>query len=162
MSGLLLPKGVYAAKKAAEIRAKSQGVEQSVPPVALGTSMHVYDLDTPVPNGVPTPERFLIALMPVDIKARIGSIFIPDSAIEAQMWVNGLGKVCAVGPGVYRGRRFEEMGLTPEDGPKVGDIVVYNSKSPNRLTVDGRTIIFVADDAITSRVDPALAHLIKF
>lgn len=161
MSGLLLPKNVYAAKQAAAIRAKSQ-VAESSPHVALGTTMHVYDLDTPVPRGVPTPERFLIALMPVDVKAKIGSIFIPDSAIEAQMWANGLGKVCAVGPGVYKGRRFEEMALTPDDAPKVGDIVVYNSKSPNRLTVDGRTIILVSDDAISARVDPALAHLIKF
>lgn len=166
MSGLLLPKNVYAAKKAAQIRANSEAAkvgnatEDAFP--QRGATMHIYDMATPVPRGVPAPHRFLMALMPVDIKAKIGSIFIPDGAIEAQMWINGLGKVCALGPGVYKGRRYEEMGLSPEDAPKIGDIVIYNAKSPNRITVDGRTLIYVADDATTASVDPALAHLIKF
>ena len=161
MTGLALPKHVYARREAE----KAKAAQPAPIPSALAstiTGLRIYDLDTPVPHGVPVPHRFLIALMPVDIKARVGSIILPDSAIDAQLWLNGLGKVCAVGPGVYRGRRFAEMDLGPADAPKVGDIVIYNAKSPNRLIVSGKTLIYVADDAISATVDPDLAHLVQF
>jgi len=164
MAGLVLPKHVYDARQAAQAKANKKteaGPGPSVP-IINEAGVEVYDIDTPIPIGVPVPHRWLVALMPVAIRSKIGSIHIPDSAVDAQLWINGLGKVCAVGPGVYKGRRYEEMGLSPEDAPKVGDIVIYNAKSPNRIRIGERTLIYVNDDGITASVDPALAHLVKF
>jgi len=139
-------------------------VPVNLPPVPVAThgNHEIYDLDTPVPQGVPTPHRYLVLVMPVMVRSKIGSVWLPDQAIDDQLWINGLGKVCAVGPGVYKGRRFADIGLTPEDAPKIGDVVIYNAKSPNRLTVDGRTLLFVNDDSLYGTVDPASAHLITF
>jgi co-chaperonin GroES (HSP10) len=158
--GLLVPKRHAMQRQAA----KSAPVPVNLPPVPVAThgNHEIYDLDTPVPQGVPTPHRYLVLVMPVMVKSKIGSIFLPDQAVDDQLWINGLGKVCAVGPGVYKGRRFEEIGLTPEDAPKIGDVVVYNAKSPNRIMVDGRKLLFVNDDALFGTVDPASAHLITF
>lgn len=162
MAGLLLPGHVYQAQQRAKAKASAVPTPVDQPQVDARNGLEIYNLDTPIPEGIPTPERFLLFVMPVDVKDRIGSLFIPDSAVEAQLWVNGIGKVCAKGPGVYRGRRFEEQGLTPDDAPSVGDLVIYNAKSPNRIKIAGRTLILVADDAILARVDPAHAHKIVF
>jgi co-chaperonin GroES (HSP10) len=160
MSRLLVPKR-HAVQRQAE---RSAPVPVTLPdvPLAVQGNHEIYDLDTPVPQGVPTPHRYLVLVMPVMVKSKIGSIFLPDQAVDDQLWINGLGKVCAVGPGVYKGRRFEEMGLSPDDAPKIGDIVIYNAKSPNRITVAGRKLLFVNDDGLFGTVKPDDAHLVQF
>lgn len=177
MSGLLLPKGTYIARQREKAAAAAAAAAASSVSPDAGTNhpfapvqsmgkdcsgIELYDLSTPIPSYVPTPARFLIALMPVSVKDKIGNVWLPDTAIEQQMWINGIGKVCALGPGVFKGRRFEDMGLTPEDAPKVGDLVIYNAKTPNRFKVDGVTLILVADDGYHMTVDPEHAHRITF
>lgn len=163
MSRLLVPNRI-AKQRLAEKAADTAPVPASLPlPALVSKSQHeIYDLDTPVPEGVPTPHRYLVLVMPVMVRSRIGSILLADQTIEDQLWINGLGKVCAVGPGVYRGRRFEEMGLTPADAPAIGSIVIYNAKTPNRITVGGRKLLFVNDDGLFGTVRPEDAHLIQF
>jgi co-chaperonin GroES (HSP10) len=163
MSSLLVPR--HLAKKRLAEKAPASAPAIALPPLpALATqgNHEIYDLDTPVPEGVPAPHRYLVLVMPVMVRSKIGSIFLPDQAVSDQLWINGLGKVCALGPGVYKGRRFEEQGLSPEDAPRIGDIVIYNAKSPNRITVDGRKLLFVSDDGLFGTVDPATAHLVQF
>ena len=165
MSRLLVPKRhamQHQAAKAAKVDAESAKLPLPSGLISTQGSHEIYDLETPVPFGVPTPHRYLVLVMPVMVRSKIGNIFLPDQAVDDQLWINGLGKICAVGPGVYKGRRYEEMGLSPDDAPKIGDIVIYNAKSPNRITVGGRKLLFVNDDGLFGTVEPENAHLVQF
>jgi co-chaperonin GroES (HSP10) len=91
-----------------------------------------------------------------------GLIILTDQTIADQHWTHGMAEVVAVGPSVYRGKKFEDMGLTPEDGPKVGDIVFFESRAPRRFKFNGELLLMVPDDAIGFSVDPDHADKISF
>lgn len=110
------------------------------------------------------PERWLMIVTPVGIKKKSkGGILIPEQAQDDQYWTSGLGMVVAHGPAVYRGRQFADKGLSPEDAPPVGSLVVYNAKTPLRVKVDDLVLIYINDDATLARVpDASQAHRIVF
>lgn len=97
------------------------------------------------------PDRFYVVVKQVAIKQKIGSILMPTSAVDAQSWTHGMALVIKVGPSVYRGRKFEDVGLTPDDGPKVGDVIYFEARTPRRLKVDGEEYLLIPDDAIMGR-----------
>ena len=87
------------------------------------------EIDSPVPNGV--IERvcmFNMVVAPIAVRTKIGSIFLPAKVVDDSKWYHGLGQVKFVGEACYTGRRFEDMGLTPDKAPKVGDLVYYNPR----------------------------------
>jgi hypothetical protein len=113
-------------------------------------------------EALPYPERFNLIVRPVGIKKMMGSIILPDQVVDAQQWTHGTALVCKVGPSVFRGQRFKDMGLGPEDGPKVGDLVYVMPRNPNRFEVDGELYMLIADDGIFARLDPKHAHRITY
>lgn len=119
------------------------------------------DLKIPL-DALPYPERFNIIVKPVGVKKMIGSLIMPDQVVDGQQWTHGTAVVCRVGPSVFRGQRFKDMGLGPEDGPKVGDLVYIMPRNPNRFKVDGEIYMLIADDGIFARLDPKQAHRIEY
>jgi hypothetical protein len=113
-------------------------------------------------EALPYPERFNLIVKPVGVKKKVGSIILADQTVDAQQWTHGTAVVCKVGPSVFRGQRFKDMGLGPEDGPKVGDLVYIMPRNPNRFEVDGELYMLIADDGIYARLDPAHAHRITY
>ena len=108
------------------------------------------------------PHRFYLLVKQYGVKKQIGSIFVPESAVDAQEWTHGLGVVLRVGPSVYRGRRFEEINLGPDDGPKAGDIVMFEARQPKRFRFHGHTYFLLPDDACTITVAPEAADHVSF
>jgi hypothetical protein len=111
------------------------------------------DLTIPL-EALPYPERFNLIVKPVGIKKKVGSIILADQTIDAQEWTHGTAVVCKVGPSVFRGQRFKDMGLSPADAPKVGDLVYIMPRNPNRFEVDKELYMLIADDGIFARLDP--------
>jgi co-chaperonin GroES (HSP10) len=128
---------------------------------ALATSTaHATSIDTDDkwlgenidPAKIPVPERFQLAVKQVGLrKQSAGGILLPDQVVDNQKWLQGVGVVVAKGPAVYRGKKFEDMGLHPNDAPKVGDLVMFEARAPRRAEVDGETILYIPDDAAFAR-----------
>lgn len=113
-------------------------------------------------EAIPDPDRFNLVVKQVEIKKKIGSIIVPSSTIDAQSWTHGMAVVVKRGPSVYRGKKFEEMGLSPDDGPKVGDVIYYESRAPRRFKVDGEEFLVIPDDAVIARFHRAHISRIGF
>lgn len=116
---------------------------------------------------IPDPDRFYLLVTQVAIKRKVGNIIIPDKTVDDQVWNHGLGLVVKVGPSVYRGTRFKDMDLTPDEGPRQGDLVLFQARTPNRIEIalpEGghRLFLQIADDAILGRVKREHMHRIKF
>lgn len=122
-----------------------------------------HGADVPVLEHVPDPERYYLAVAQYKVKKKVGSILLPDSAVDAQGWTHGLAVVLKVGPCAFKGRKMEDLGLSPENAPKVGDIVCYTARVvPSRLKVDGIEVMYIPDDAPYARVTPAQAQFVTF
>lgn len=118
-------------------------------------------------DWIPDPDRFLMTVTQVAIKKKVGLLHLPDQTIADQEWNHGLGLVIKVGPAVYQGQRFKDMGLDENHAPKVGDLVLFQAKTPNRIKVDlpgggSRLFLQIADDAILGRVKREHMHRVKF
>jgi hypothetical protein len=73
-------------------------------------------------DALPMPERFNLIVAQVAIKKKVGSLILADQTIQDQQWTHGLVVVVKVGPSVFKGKRFEDMGLSSDDAPQVGDM----------------------------------------
>jgi hypothetical protein len=129
------------------------------------------DLEDPIPTGLPIPATYRMFVMPVGIKTALrvktddGDKFIhmPDQAIDAELWLNCLGKVCALGPACFAHPRYKELGLERKDFPNVGSIILYSARSPLRFTFKGTRILVINDDHwFANVVDPSTAGSFKF
>jgi co-chaperonin GroES (HSP10) len=124
--------------------------------------------ELPPLEWIPNPDRFYLFVIQVAVKTVTdGGIIIPGTMVADQEWNHGLGLVIKVGPAVYRGKRFEDMGLHPSEGPKPGDLVLFQARTPNRVRVSlpgggSRLFLEIADDAILGRVQREHMHRIKF
>lgn len=113
-------------------------------------------------DAIPDPQLWNVVVKQIAIKKRVGNILLPDQTISDQEWTHGLCMVIKVGPAVYRGKKFEDMEITPEMAPKPGDIYKFKARTPERFQVDGETFIEVADDALTLKVDRKAIDRIAF
>lgn len=108
------------------------------------------------------PDRWNIVIKQIGIKKKVGSIYIPLEAQDAQSYTHGMAVVVKVGPSVYRGRKFEELNLTPDDGPKPGNIVYFEARMPRRLKIDGEEYLIIPDDAVIGRFDRKHINRVSF
>mgnify|MGYP001179290597 CR=1 FL=1 len=115
--------------------------------------------DKPVPDlaAIPDPERYYMIVRQVGKKRKIGSIILSEQTVADQDWTHGAAVVVKLGPSVYRGRKYEDMGLTPADAPQPGTLVMFEARSPKRIKIDGELYLIIADDATFAR--PSLAEL---
>ena len=113
-------------------------------------------------EAIPDPDRFNLIIKQVEIKKMFGSIIAPTAVVDGQSWTHGMAIVVKCGPSVYRGRKFEDMGLGPDDGPKVHDVIFYESRAPKRFKVDGEEFLIIADDAVLARFDRKHLNRIGF
>lgn len=112
---------------------------------------------------IPSPARWNIVIRQLGIKEKIGSLYMPDSVKDAQSYTHGMGVVLKVGASVFRGKKYEDLGLSPDDGPKPGDIVCFRAHSaPTRFKVDGIELMVIPDDAYYATVSPEQADFISF
>ena len=139
---------------------------------------HVWGVETPIPEGVPDPGLWRVALMPVgQVQKTRGSIILPDETLDTQNWTHPLWKVLKVGPLACRGPAY--AGFTEEELAETranlvpGALYLVDAKAPRRYDlrvqvwdadknamVDKKMVIIVVnDDQLWSRVDPA--HLDK-
>lgn len=124
--------------------------------------------DLPPLDWIPDPDRFMLLVTQIGIKKKsAGGIIIPDQTVDGQEWNHNMGLVIKVGPSVYTGHRFVDMGLNKDQAPKPGDVVLFQAKTPNRLKVDlpnggERLFLQIADDAVLGRVKREHMHRIKF
>jgi co-chaperonin GroES (HSP10) len=147
MSGLALPKHVYAEREAKKAMEKLQAQREAA------TLASRLVLDIPEVQPLPfTPDRWLMVVVQVGVKATTGGIEMPDQVQENMQWTSGLGRIVARGDAVYQGKLFADKGMTPENAPQVGDFVIFNAKTPLRIKYEGKDHIFINDDAILARV----------
>lgn len=112
---------------------------------------------------LPEPERFYLIIKPVGLmRTSSGGIIIPDVAIDNQEWTHCTAVVCRVGKAVYRGKRFEDMGLHHTDGPKVGSLIQVNPRNPKRFYFDRELYMYVPDDGFDGRIRSDVAHRITY
>jgi len=129
------------------------------PLLSPGTSLDLEDkwLGEEVPDLelIPRPARFHMTVKQLHVRKKIGSILMPDQVVDAQGWTHGMGIVLKLGKAVYRGRKYEDMGLTPEDdGPQVGDVILFQARTaPVRYKVQGIEVLVIPDDAYHSTCD---------
>lgn len=122
----------------------------------------------PPMDWIPDPDRYFLLITQVGIKRKsAGGILLPDASISDQQWNHGLGLVIKTGPAVYTGQRFRDMNLDVSHAPTVGDLVLFQARTPNRIEVqmpDGgwRLFLEIADDALLGRVKREHMHRIKF
>ncbi len=124
----------------------------------------VHDLDTPIPEGVPIPHVWKIALFPVRTRAVTrGGIILTDDTLEVQLWHHQLFKVAKVGSQVMRGPAYEGYTIAEEERPKVGDLWLINPKAPQRYIYKGIHFVVINDDQLISRIDdPSTVEHFKF
>lgn len=115
-------------------------------------------------EAVPEPEKFYMAVTQVAIKKKTaGGVLLPDQSVDDQQWTSGLAIVVKVGPSCFKGRRFEDIGLTEADVFKPGELIHFNAgASPRRIHVDGRLFLYITDDSVISRPDRRHMHRLKF
>jgi co-chaperonin GroES (HSP10) len=98
-------------------------------------------------------ERFQVLVKQVNVKEMsAGGILLPDQAKDDQTWTHGMCQICALGPSVYRGRKYVDMDLTPRDAPKVGEVFWFNARAPQRIKIDGITFMAIPDDGLVMRI----------
>lgn len=112
---------------------------------------------------VPEPARYYLIIRQLGIKEKIGSVLLPDSAKDAQSYTHGVGVVLKVGPAAFKGRKFEDMGLTNEQGPKPGDVVQFQARGvPTRFKVQDIELLAIPDDAYYATVLPEQVPYVSF
>lgn len=109
-------------------------------------------------------ERYQILVRQLGIKKRIGTIIVPDSVVDSQRWTHGLVMVIKLGPGVYAGKRFEDMGLSRDDAPKPGDVWAIESRisASRRCDLLGSEYFILPDDCGFMRIERDAAHLVTY
>lgn len=120
----------------------------TLPPDDFGMN----DISDPMPAGLGDPFGYNIYVMPVKPKRKVGSIFLPDESIDAQAWLNAIGRIVKIGPLAFKHPRWKELGLTEGHTPKVGDLILYATRSPHRFKFKGVSILTLHDDWITGFV----------
>ena len=139
-----------------------KGVEP-VAPLHSALTEVLHGETVPAAHLIPEPARFNIVIRQLGVREKIGSIHLPDSAKDAQSWTHGLGVVLKVGKSAYRGRKYEDLGLTSEDAPKVGDIIQFQARGvPTRFRVQGIEVMVIPDDAYYAKVLPEQVPYISF
>ena len=120
------------------------------------------DVSVEIPKGLGQPFGYRLFVLPVKPKSKVGSILLPDEVKDANDWLNAIGKVAAVGTCAFTHPRWKELGLKAKDTPKVGDFIMYASRSPHRFTFNGVSVLVINDDWISGTVDPETAYSYKF
>ena len=113
-------------------------------------------------EALPEPQRYYVLLKQVNIRKMIGSIEIPDTVLADQQWHHGMGLVVKVGPSSYRGAKFEDVGLKPEDGPQPGDVYWFQARAPMRLYVDDELYMLLSDDGLLAKFDRHQLNRVRF
>lgn len=113
------------------------------------------------------PQLWWVIVKQVGIKKEIvfkngQKLILTDQSVDEQQWAVGMCVVVKCGPAVYRGPKFEQIGLTPEDGPQPGKVYHFSARNPKRYKVDGETFIEVPDDALTTEFNREQLHLVDF
>lgn len=109
------------------------------------------------------PKLWYVVVKQVGIRERsAGGILYTDQTVADMEWTMGLCVVCKLGPAVYTGPKFQDLGLTPADGPQVGDVYRFQARNPTRYRLYGETFIEVADDALTSKFNRKHLHEVSF
>lgn len=128
----------------------------------------IATLDTPIPNDLPQPYLWKVLVMPIGNPGKTsGGVWLTETSNEEQMWTHGIGRVAAIGPLAFRSGGFARM---IRDGvydpavhaPKVNDLVVFNPKSPNKITYAGRLFQQISDDEISMTVEEHQAENFEF
>lgn len=123
----------------------------------------VHGETVPVDELLPKPARYFLIVKQVGVKEKIGSIYMPDSAKDAQSYTHGLAIVLRMGPATFKGRKFEDMGLGADEAPKVGDIVQFQARSvPAKFRVCDIDLMAIPDDSYYATVEPHQIPFISF
>lgn len=112
------------------------------------TSVTIYSVDRPLPAVVPAkvhPYRMYVMLVGLK-NISTGGIILPDDHIDAQYYNHCLGRIVAMGQCCFRGQRWEDIGYAPDMGPKVGDFITFNPRSPIRETWSDTVLLIMNDD----------------
>lgn len=158
MGGLYIPKHVAA-------RVARSGKSGNVTPIT-GTPINSKSVEplsladeiaAPIPAGLPVALFWRVHVIAIGMRtASKGNIQLTEKMIDDQNWTHGLGKIVGMGPLAYKGAAFADC--NPDDLPKLGDLVLFNPKSPARVMKDGRVILILNDDHINAKVAPEHAE----
>ena len=106
-------------------------------------------LETPIPESLGSPIAYYVWVMPISPKpVSTGGIILPDETIDMEWWNAGIGRLARKGPCAWKHPRFEDMGMTADMEPQIGDIVIFGSRTPNRFKYQGARIVRLTDAQI--------------
>lgn len=163
MSGLVIPTHVAARIHAGEAAKSVPGAIQS----SIDTEHPWLGEDVPTElmeklQALRAVHRFNLLVKRIDIKRKVGSVILPDSVVADMQWMQGLGVVCVSGPSVYKGAKFDDVGLSQNDAPKVGDAIWFNARVPLKVKIDGVEYLAMPDDAILMTIPRDEIHRFSF
>lgn len=108
-----------------------------------------HDTEVPDLGGGLKPFNYRIVIMPVSPPEKTaGGILIADTTQEAHEWMNYVGRVIDMGAGAYKHKKFQDLGLTDDDIPKIGDWVIYAPYQPYRISYKGVKLVILNDENI--------------
>ena len=121
----------------------------------LGDEFALNDQDQPVPFYQGKVTAYNVVVMPISPRKKsAGGIIIPDQVREAEMFMNCLGRIVRLGLGAYKIKRWEELGHTPDDIPRVGEIVRWENASGRKHFYKGVLVMTIRDEQIKELAIP--------
>ena len=144
---LIVPKSIALAERSRRAR-----IGDVAPPQSLAD-----EIAAPIPEGLPLALFWKIHVIPVGIRSESkGGMKLTEKLRQDMLWAHGLGKIVGMGPLAFKSAAYE--GASPDDLPKVGDLILFNPRGPARIERNGLTIFLMNDDAIQARVNPEHAE----
>lgn len=132
-------------------------------PVMSGQGVIVHEWDDEIPLHLGEPALYRMFVMPVRLRRKTkGGIILADETKDAALWYHQLGKVAAVGPCCFQGPAFRGLDIPEAHKPKVGDLIFYSGRSPNRFEYMGKQFVVINDDQWLGRPLPGHIEGYKF
>lgn len=135
--------------------------------VSDDSDFEYHDVGDPIPEGLGTTlkaEMYRLFVMPVRPKKTTASglLYIPDTSVDAEAYLNQLGRVAAIGEACFKGPHMVQLPITIGERLKVGDYIMFSARNPQRLRYRGTRILVIHDDWITGTIEPDAVHDVRF
>lgn len=96
------------------------------------------------------PWGYRLLVMPISMPKKVGSVYLSVNSGKYFDWENCYGRVVAVGSAYGKNPRFDKLGISPDDFPKVGQYLMFppQSKMRGRVKFFDTNLILMNDEHI--------------
>lgn len=134
--------------------------------VPIGQTKDFSDvtMNSPLPVANIWPAVNYMAVEPVGIESvTTGGIIKPDAVKDLDYWLQGSGRVLAMGQGCFKGDIWRRRGVDENTRlPVVGDCIEYSAKAALRKRVAGHVVVLINDTDWLGFIKPEELHLYEW